>query len=530
MSKNQYDVVIIGAGHNGLVAANYLARDGLSVLLLERRDIIGGGSTTEEFSPGFLVSNCATSVWGLQPKIIDELELRKHGFELVETGMPRLGTSANVSANSRTRVHVFPDGTYIGGPSIKTDEDKIAQIREMSEHDAEAFPKWIEFWESAGSIFQPYLMTEPPTLAEVMRVVAGTPKEDILEKLLTWSFLDIVHHFFENEYVKAHVINPGVHESDPSAAGSPLAAAIFSTVSFGSRNDDRGIPKMGMGTITASIAGSARSVGVEIRTEAPVREVIVEDGAAAGVRLETGEEIRSRLVVSNADPKRTFTTLFRDGDVDEETLKRVKRWKTQAGCLKFLAAMKELPDLSRYLGDDYDREQIVGMKILPSVEYYQNSWNDAAAGIPTRYPALGIQLSTTVDHGLANGRGHVMATYAPFAAGKLAEGTWDDAKQEVGERIIDIITECAPNFRDSLIDWEAKTPLDIQRRVGMTDGNIRHLDMIPSQLLAQRQPYRTSVKNFYMCGAGTHPMGEVIGIPGHNAAHAILKDLNERTS
>ena len=525
MSKNQYDAIIIGAGHNGLVAANYLARDGLSVLLLERRDIIGGGSTTEEFSPGFRVSHCATAVWGLQPKIIDELELRKHGFELVETGMPRLGSSANVSAKSRTRVHVFPDGTYIGGPWVKTDADKMIQIRELSEHDAEAFPKWVEFWEDAASIFHPYLMTEPPSLAEAMRVVAGTPKEEILEKLLTWSYLDLVHDFFENEYVKAHVINPGVHESDPSAPGSPLAAAIFSTVSFGSRNDDRGIPRMGMGTITESIAGAARSVGVEIRTNAAVREVIVEDGAATGVKLENGEELRSRLVVSNADPKRTFTTLFRDEDIDEETLKRVKRWKTQAGCLKFLAAMRELPDLSRYLGDDYDREQIVGMKILPSVEYYQKSWNDAAAGIPTRYPALGIQLSTTVDRELTNGRGHVMATYAPFAAGQLAEGTWDDAKQQVGERIIDIITECAPNFRDSLIDWEVMTPLDIQRRVGMTDGNIRHLDMIPSQLLAQRQPYRTSVKNFYMCGAGTHPMGEVIGVPGHNAAHAILKDL-----
>ena len=187
--------------------------------------------------------------------------------------------------------------------------------------------------------------------------------------------------------------------------------------------------------------------------------------------------------------------------------------------------MRELPDLSRYLGNSYNPNDIVGMKILPSVEHYQQSWDDAMNGIPTRYPVLMMQLSTTVDPDLTSADEHLLKSYTTYAAPHLAEGIWDDAKSEVEDRIIDLITSCTPNFRDSLLKWEVKTPEDIEKRVGMTDGNIRHLDMIPSQLLAQRQPYRTSVKNFYMCGAGTHPAGEVIGAPGHNAAHAILKDL-----
>jgi phytoene dehydrogenase-like protein len=243
------------------------------------------------------------------------------------------------------------------------------------------------------------------------------------------------------------------------------------------------------------------------------------------VRLADGEEIRSLLVVSNADPKRTFTTMFRPGDLDDETLKRVKRMKTNAGSLKVLAAISELPDLSRYLGNGYDRESISGFKILPSVEQYQQSWDDAAAGLPTRYPLMGGHVPTLFDRSLVRGEGHVFSAWVTWATPHLKEGTWDDVRKQVGDRIIDVMTEYAPNFRDSLLHWWLDTPLDIETRVGMTDGNIRHLDMIPSQLLSQRQPYRTSVKSFYMCGAGTHPMGEVTGAPGHNAAHAILKDL-----
>ena len=339
----------------------------------------------------------------------------------------------------------------------------------------------------------------------------GTNREEVLEKLLTWS------------YVRAFAMRSDI-ESDPRHPGSMLAVAMFACGRF-TRDQDRGIPKMSMGTTTQAMADAARSFGAEIRTGASVREVIVEKGEAKGVRLETGEEIRSFIVASSADPKRTFTTLFDPADVDDDTVKRVKRWKTKSGCVKFLAALKELPDLSRYLGDGYDRGSILNIEIMPSVEYFQQSWDDAVQGRPTTCPIMSIQLPSTVEPGLVRGGGHVMSNWVLFETPDLKEGTWDDAKEEVGEQIIDVINEYAPNFRDSLVDWTVQTPKDIEIRVGMTDGNIRHLDLIPSQLLSQRQPYRTSIKSFYMCGSGTHPMGEFTGAPGHNAAHAILKDL-----
>ena len=347
----------------------------------------------------------------------------------------------------------------------------------------------------------------------------------MLEKMLTWSYIDLIEDHFEDEYVKAYLMKTDI-EGDPRAPGSILGSAMLGCSQF-TRNQDSGIPKMSMGTTTRSMANAATSLGAEIRTLAPVKEVIVEGGVSKGVRLVSGEEFRSFIVISNLDPKRTFTTLFQPKDLSEETVKQVKRLKTETGCVKFLAALSELPDLSRYLGDGYDQKSIQSIKIMPSVEYYQQSWDDAVSGKPTTCPIMGIQLTSNVEPNLVRGSGHVMSNWVLYETPHLKEGTWDDFRDEVGEQIIDAITEYAPNFRDSLIDWTVQTPSDIETRVGMTDGNIHHLDQIPSQLLSQRQSYRTSIENFYMCGAGTHPSGEVTGANGHNAAHAILKDLQQ---
>ena len=511
MIDNQYDATVIGAGHNGLVTAGYLARDGLSVLVLERLDKVGGGATTDEFSPGYSGPMCAFVLHLLQGKVIDDLKLREHGLELAYIG----GVSS--------RIHLFPDGTFLGGPGIRNDFDVATQIRQYSEHDARAYLDWVSFWDQAASTLYPYFLTEPPTIAQLVESVRGTNREEVLEKLLTWSYIDLIEEYFEDEHVRAYAMSSDT-ESDPRSPGSMLAVALFACGKF-TRDQDRGIPKMSMGTTTQAMAAAARSFGAEIRTNAPVRKVIVEEGEAKGVRLENGEEIRSFIVASSADPKRTFTTLFDPADVDDETIKRVKRWKTKSGCVKFLAALKELPDLSRYLGDGYDRGTILNIAIMPSVGYYQQSWDDSVQGRPTTCPIMSIQLTSTVEPGLVRGSGHVMSNWVLFETPDLKEGTWDDAREEVGEQIIDVITDYAPNFRKNLVDWTVQTPKDIEMRVGMTDGNIRHLDLIPNQLLSQRQPYRTSIKSFYMCGSGTHPMGEVTGAPGHNAAHAILKDL-----
>jgi phytoene dehydrogenase-like protein len=514
MAETQYDAIVIGAGHNGLVAAGYLARDGLSVLVLERLDTVGGGVTTDEFAPGFLGPMCSYVVHILQGKVIDDLQLREHGYEMAYTrGKDDLSR----------RVHLFPDGTFLGGPGIHSDYDFANQIRQFSERDARAYFEWSSFWDEASAVLYPYYLTEPPTIADLVAGVRGTRQEDTVEKLLTWSYLDLLDSHFEDEHVRAHFLGSDV-EMDPRAPGSMLGAALFACSRF-SRDSDRGVPRMSMGTVSKAMAEAARSFGAEVRTGAPVSRVMVEDGAVTGVRLAGGEEIRSFIVVSNADPKRTFTTMFEVDDIGEETVRRVERLKTKAGCVKFLAALKELPDLSRYLGPDYDRESILDIRIMPSVDYHLQSWTDAENGVPTSCPIMHMQIPSTVEPGLVRGEGHVLSNWVLYQNPELKEGTWADRRDEVGEQIIDGIAEYVPNFRESLIEWTVQTPEDIETRVGMTGGNIRHLDMIPSQLLSQREPYRTPIRNFYMCGSGTHPMGEVTGAPGHNAAHAILKDL-----
>ena len=513
MAQNQYDAIIIGGGHNGLVTAGYLAKDGLSVLVLERLDKVGGACSTEEIFPGFFGPMCAYICYLLQGKVIDDLKLREHGLEII----PLPGTGHGSSG-----IHPFLDGTHLNGPGIESQFDIAEQLRSFSEHDARAYAGWASFWEQASGILHPYFLTDPPTLADLMDDVRGTRREDVLEKMLTWSMMDLVHHYFNDDRVRAHCL--GIPESNPNAAGSVMSHAYFDTTHL-VRPQDKGIPRGSMGAISAALEISAKSLDVEIRTGATVREVIVENGQAMGVRLANGEELVGFVVVSNADPIRTFTTLVDPADVGEELVRKTKGWKTVAGCVKFLAALKEPPDFSRYLGAAYDRNSIVNVNICPSVEYFQKSWDDAEAGRLTDSPLMHIQMPSIVDPALTPRGGVMLSNWALYFPPKIKGRSWADAGPEIGERIIDLMTEYAPNFRDSLIDWTLQTPDDIEARTWITDGNIRHGDIIPQQMLSNRFPYRTPIRNFYLCGGGTHPGGEVTGAPGHNAASAILKDL-----
>ena len=535
MTKDNYDAIVIGAGHNGLVTAGYLAQAGLSVLVLERLDKLGGAVTTDEFAPGFLGPMCSYISYILQGKVVDDLKLRNHGFELIRrpsSGGPRSADSSSYSeapmesgiAGDAWGIHVFPDGTYLGGPNVANDFDSAHQIAEFSERDARKFFEWRSFWDDAAGILAPYFLTDPPTIADLMSDVRGTRQEGVLEKLLTWSYVDAVTSTFEDARVQAHFM--AIMEMNPSAPGSMLGPAMERAGMATSRPADKGIPRMSMGNITSALVSSVRSLGVDIRTRAPVSQVMVEGGLATGVRLANGETITARTVVSNADPKRTYRTMLDGAELAEDTVRRANGWKTNAGCVKFLAAMAELPDLSRYLGAGYNRNAVSTIQINESLAYHQQSWDDCEAGKPSTCPIMDIQLTSVTEPGLVRSRaGHVMSNWVVYEAPELAEGDWSDIRDSVGEQIIDVITAYAPNFRDSLIEWSVQTPVDIDTRVGMTDGNIFHLDMVPSQLLSQRHPYRTEIKHMYMCGSGTHPMGGVSGAPGHNAARTILQDL-----
>jgi phytoene dehydrogenase-like protein len=284
-----------------------------------------------------------------------------------------------------------------------------------------------------------------------------------------------------------------------------------------------------MGTITQAMAAAARSYGATIKTGAAISKILVEDGAAIGVRLADGTEIHARTVASNADPKRTFQQLVDQDCLPQEFRRSVGRLKTNTAYFKFHAALSRLPDLSRYFGGDFDVRYLAYTKISPSIEYFKRAWDDANHGRPPRGPVMDIQIPSGYDPTMAPQGKHVMSIWASYAPVHLAEGTWHERRDEIAEHFIDTLAGYAPDIRDCLVDWQLFTPQDIEQRVGLTDGNIRHLDIVPSQFLAGRPMpgwahYRTPIDHLYLCGAGNHPGGEVTGAPGHNAARAILAD------
>jgi len=507
----QYDVVIIGAGHNGLVAGTYLARAGLRVLLLERRDMVGGACVTEELFPGYRISSCSYICHLLQEKVITDLELSRHGFEVYPL--------------EPSRFHPFPDGRYL--VTWEEHQRTAEEIARYSTHDARAYLDWMAFWERAGRLLQPYFLTPPPTYAEIMTRVRGTEDEALLETLLTRSMLDLVEEYFETDMVRAHTLS--VQDiGDPRAPGSPLCYAYIK-VNLCSAPGTVGIVKGGMGGITQAMAKAARQAGVEMRIGVEVAHVFMEKGEAQGVVLHSGEVIHSTLTVSNADPKRTFLTLVPQEALAPDFVRHVKRISTKAAYLKFHAALRELPDFSRYLGHDLDPHYLAQVKICPSVAYFERSWQDARDGRPSSCPLMEVQIPSVYDPTLCRPGQHVVSIWVLYAPPRLREGTWEAQRHTVGEHLIDTLTGYAPNFRRALVDWQLFTPADLEQRVGLTDGNIRHIDIVPQQMFARRPlpgwaQYRTPVPRLYLCGAGTHPGGEVTGAPGHNAAQAILAD------
>jgi phytoene dehydrogenase-like protein len=285
-----------------------------------------------------------------------------------------------------------------------------------------------------------------------------------------------------------------------------------------------------MGGITQAMARAAQQAGAELRTNAEVARILIDGGEARGVVLHSGEEIRSTLTVSNADPKRTFLTLGMREVLEPHFVRQVERISTKAAYLKFHAALRELPDFSRYLGTDFDPHYLAQIKICPSIEYFERSWQDAKAGQPSSCPLMEVQIPSVYDPTLCRPGHHVVSMWVLYAPPRLRHGTWEAQRQAVGEHLIDTLTAYAPNFRQALLHWTLFTPVDLEQRVGLTDGNIRHIDIIPQQMFARRpipgwSHYRTPLPRLYLCGAGTHPGGEVTGAPGHNAAQVILADL-----
>ena len=514
MSKNTR-VVIVGAGHNGLVAAGYLARAGLDVQILERRDVVGGAAVTEEWFPGYRLSTCSYLCHILQKKVIDDLELRKYGF--------------HVYPMDPSRILPFPNGKVV---TLWHDDQRTAEeIRAVSPHDADAWVEWAELWHRAVRILSDYYLTPPPTLVDLAERFRQEGEEELLETLLTVPVKDLIDRYFESDEIKAMAVSTsGLDMGNISAPGSAYITALYRYSPYREDTENYGIVRGGMGGITQSMARSAEARGVSIRTDAEVKRILTRNGRATGVELAGGDVVEADVVLSNADPKRTFLQLLAEADLDDNFVDDVRALKTDSASAKFLCALRELPDFSAYLGSEYDPKNLAMISICPSSDHFEKSWNDSRNGRVSETPNIQVQIPSVYDETVAPKGHHILSMWVYFLPPHVKDGSWPAIRQQFGEWLIDEVSRYAPNFRDAIVDWTLLTPEDIEARIGLTDGNIRHLDMVPQQMMSRRplpgwSNYRTPVQGLYLCGAGTHPGGEVTGAPGHNAAHVVLKEL-----
>ena len=489
MADDSYDAIIVGAGHNGLVAAFYLARAGRKVLLCERRPFVGGACATEELFDGYRISSCAYVMWKLEQKVRDDMGLDARGLTMHLIDPPVF--------------FPYEDGSHA---ILHYDMDRtIELIARLSARDAERFPDWVDLWTRATGWVQPYMLTDPPTLSDIWERAKASGDEALLERLLTGSLVDLAADYFEDERVRAMMLY--VQDiADPYAPGSAWAETYFQFGAAGGHGFY--VVEGGMGSITRYMAEAVMEQGGEIRCDAPVERVLVEHGEARGIRLASSEEIRSGMVLSNADPKRTYRSLFALEDLPGDLGKRVERLKTGTGYFQFHCVMDEPPDVSSYFGDR-DGPAIPYILIAPSLDHYARAGAEMRAGDPCSEPICHLQVPTLYDKTLTERDGHICSIWGLYAPPRLATGNWEERREEVGEGVIDYVTRFIPNFRSAIREWMFMSPWDIEQRVGITDGAIRHLDVVPSQFLGRRPGYDTPIGNFYLCGGGTHPAGEV---------------------
>jgi phytoene dehydrogenase-like protein len=514
-----YDAIIIGAGHNGLVAAFYLARAGLRVLIAEAREVAGGCCVTEELIPGFQFSTCANVVWALRPRIIADMRLYERGL-VVDT---------------RQFLRLLPDGRYLFSGRLASAapgegvEDVQREIAKVSRPDAAAFPAWQALLARLARVLGPYLLQPPPRLHEIYAGCDDPADRQALDLVMTNSLATLADRFFESDVMRD--VGAAADIGDIHYVGTGLLFALTTALGAYSetgRDVPNGYVRGGMGRITALMADAAREHGAMIRTGAPVARILVEDGRARGVELDSGERIGASLVISDVDPKRTFLGLLNPADLDERFVRRVRGLQTNvAAGLKLHCALSEAPEyrVASGLTDQQLREST--LIVAPDRAYREAAWRAASRGDLPEQPLIAGFMPSVYDPSLAPPGKYTWSAYITWAPARLRRGSWDQRREELAERLFDAIERYAPNFRRALLDYVLLTPADLEARMALTDGNIHHVDAIPSQLLWQRPleelaRYATPVERLYLCCAGTHPWGEVSGAPGYNAAHAIL--------
>lgn len=522
-----YDTIIIGAGHNGLVAAAYLAKSGQKVLVLERRDVIGGCCVTEELWPGFKVSVAAYVNSLLRPEIIRDLELKKYGFEM----LPR-------SPSSFTP---FPDGRYLMmGPDKAMTHREIAKF---STKDADAYPKYEDMLTRVADFLEPMLTQTPPDpfggfgnlwkLGRMGMKFRGLGREvgtDAIE-VLTGAAKPILDHWFESEQLKATIATDAVIGAFAPPSHPGTAYVLFHHV-MGECNGVRGVwgyVRGGMGTISNSIASAAKAAGAEIRTNSPVGRILVKDGRATGVALADGTEFTAKKVASCADANVTFLKLMDSKDLPPEFVARVKKIDYSSATVKINVALDRPPNFKALPSNGVGPQHHGTMHVCPDMDYIERAYDDAKYGRWARDPMLECTMATALDDTLAPPGKHILSMFVQYAPYTLKGTTWDAEKDAFADRCFDILEEYAPGFKSSVLHRIVIPPPDMEKLWGITGGNIMQGSMNLASMFSMRPVagyanYRTPVKGLYLCGAAAHPGGGVMGACGMNAAREMLRD------
>jgi phytoene dehydrogenase-like protein len=513
--SGRLDAIVIGGGHNGLVAAFYLARRGLRTVVLERRETLGGACVTEEFAPGYRASPGAYVLSMLRPAIWRDMHLAERGLSVRPAG-PSLC--------------LFGDGARF---TLHNDDARtVEEIRRYSPADASAFQGFKQELAEIGALVFPTL-DAPPSLARFGAHAMRRPQvAERAAALLSTSARRWLDERFDSEHVKAALGWDAISNTlaGPSTPGTALALLHEHAADPGGAVPWGFVPG-GMGTVTRLMAEAAREAGAELRTASPVARVIVEDGRACGALLEGGEELRARVVLSNADPKRTFLGLCGADDLPEPFVRAVEAYRCDGASMKINLAVAELPALPGVDGLGEEHGGLIQLTLpLGEMDRDQES---ARRGVPAADPHVELCIPTVHDPSLAPAGHHVLTIGARSQPYRLAEGTWDDARESVADGIVEQLGRFMPNLPGAILHRQVLSPLDLERKLGLTGGHHMHGDMLPDQLFAFRPvrghaDHRTPIRNLYLCGAGTHPGGGVTGANGHNCAGVVVRDLRLR--
>jgi phytoene dehydrogenase-like protein len=522
---SRYDVIVVGGGHNGLVTAAYLAGAGRRVLVLERREVVGGACVTEEIFPGFKVSTAAYVTSLFRPEIVRDLRLADHGYHV----LPREPSSFTP----------FPDGRSLTmGPDR---ELTLKEIAKFSTRDAERYPDYEMMLERVADLVEPTLTIRAPDLvrpglSDLRTLFAlgrgfrrlGDRAAEAVD-ILVGAARPILDRWFESEQLKATLATDAIIGAMASPSMPGTAYVLFHHV-MGETNGQRGVwgyVRGGMGGLTQALAAAARARGADIRCGEEVARILVRDGRVTGVALASGDEFQAPVVASNADARVTFTRLLEPRLLPGEFVEAVNRIGYESASLKINVALAELPDFRALPGREPGPQHRGTIHICPDQDYIERAYDDAKYGRPSARPVLECTIPSVVDPSVAPPGRHLMSMFVQYAPYALREGTWDEHRDAFADRCFALLDEYAPNFSRSVLARQVLTPLDLERVFGLTGGNIFQGAMTPNQLFSFRPvpgwaQYRTPIRGLYLCGAAAHPGGGVMGAPGLNAAREIL--------